>query len=60
MIRFDRVTGYIDKYVVGKTDLLKSGHTLSPNFWRAPTDNDYGAKLQQKYAVWKKTDIKID
>ncbi len=22
------------------------------NFWRAPTDNDYGARLQHKYRVW--------
>lgn len=59
MIRFDKVTGYIDRYIVGKTNLLKLGHTLRPNFWRAPTDNDYGAKLQQKYAVWRKPNIKL-
>lgn len=59
VVRFDRVTGYIDKYSVGKTDLLKPGHVLSPNFWRAPTDNDYGAKLQHKYEVWRKPDIRL-
>ena len=24
-----------------------------PNFWRAPTDNDFGAGLQKKFQVWK-------
>lgn len=24
-----------------------------PNFWRAPTDNDLGNKLQQRAAIWK-------
>ncbi len=26
---------------------------LQPNFWRPPTDNDYGARLPQKLQVWK-------
>ena len=26
---------------------------MKPNFWRAPTDNDFGAGLQMKYRVWK-------
>ena len=27
--------------------------SLRPNFWRAPTDNDMGADLPNKYKVWK-------
>lgn len=26
---------------------------LTPNFWRAPTDNDYGNKMQRRYKSWK-------
>ncbi len=26
---------------------------LQPNFWRPPTDNDYGARLPEKLQVWK-------
>ena len=49
----------MDRYTVNGMNLIKKGTTLSPNFWRAPTDNDYGAKLQQKYIVWKNPDIRL-
>ena len=32
---------------------------LTPNFWRAPTDNDMGAGLQNRYAAWKKPGLKL-
>ena len=32
---------------------------LVPNFWRAPTDNDFGAGLQQKFAVWRNPGLKL-
>ena len=59
LIRFKRSTGYMDKYIVNGLDMIKDGAALTPNFWRAPTDNDYGAKLQQKYSAWKNPDIKL-
>ena len=44
--------GYsFSSYIKSKTEHLIEG--LKPNFWRAPTDNDYGAKLPQKLQVWK-------
>ncbi|MBR0500987.1 MAG: DUF4981 domain-containing protein [Bacteroidales bacterium] len=46
--------GSILQYRAGGRDLLKSGETIRPNFWRAPTDNDFGASLQQKMSMWKK------
>ena len=39
--------------------MLKEGSYLQPNFWRAPTDNDFGAYLQVRYAVWKNPKIKL-
>ena len=33
--------------------------SLTPNFWRAPTDNDFGANLQHKYAIWKNPELKL-
>ncbi len=48
-IRFNKFNGYMDKYEVDGLNLIKEGAALSPNFWRAPTDNDFGAGLQQKY-----------
>lgn len=52
-IDFSMDDGTITRYCVGGTDFLKSGETIRPNFWRAPVDNDYGASLQKKMAVWK-------
>ena len=37
---------------------FKKGYSLVPDFWRAPTDNDYGVDLQKKFAAWK--DPKMD
>lgn len=59
LIRFSKSTGYMDRYIVDGKNLIKEGAALTPNFWRAPTDNDYGAKLQQKYAAWKNPDIRL-
>ncbi len=44
-IDFNKRTGYIEKYCVGGMELLTSDMALSPNFWRAPTDNDMGASM---------------
>ena len=56
---FNRKSGYLSKYDVNRLELIKKGSALVPNFWRAPTDNDFGAKLQQKYAAWKNPGLKL-
>ena len=33
--------------------MLVDHQSVTPEFWRAPTDNDYGAGLQRRFAVWK-------
>ena len=58
-IEFDKSNGYLSKYQVNGLDMMKEGSYLQPNFWRAPTDNDFGARLQVKYAVWKNPEIKL-
>ena len=50
---FSMDDGSILRYRVNGTDLLKSGESIRPNFWRAPTDNDFGAGLQQRMAFWR-------
>ena len=52
-IKFDKTTGLLKQYQAYGNDLLGEGGTLRPNFWRAPTDNDMGAKLHQFFKVWK-------
>ena len=52
-IAFDGKTGLMKQYDVNGVPLLGEGGTLRPNFWRAVTDNDMGAGLQQKLKVWR-------
>lgn len=58
-IEFDRQSGLLNRYTVKGTNLLKEGEMLTPNFWRAPTDNDYGAGLQHRWAVWRNPKMKL-
>lgn len=58
-IDFNKATGFICRYDVGNTSLLEQGASLTPNFWRAPTDNDFGAGLQLKYKAWKNPEMKL-
>ena len=51
-VEFDRGSGWLTHYDVGGTPLLKEGTAVTPNFWRAPTDNDFGAGLQRRYRAW--------
>ena len=52
-IAFDGKTGFMTSYVVNGISILGEGGTLKPNFWRAVTDNDMGAGLQQRLKVWR-------
>lgn len=56
---FNKQNGYLSKYAVDGTEMLKEGAALTPNFWRAPTDNDMGAGLQNRYAAWKNPRLKL-
>jgi len=52
-VEFNKMTGFICRYLVNGEDYFVPGSEFKPNFWRAPTDNDYGANLQRRYSVWK-------
>lgn len=52
-IEFDRHDGMICQYVVDGVSMIAEDGKLTPEFWRAPTDNDYGADLAVKRAVWR-------
>ena len=58
-IQFDKKNGFMDSYTVNGVQMIKEGGQLTPNFWRAPTDNDYGAGLQNKYSVWRNPELKL-
>lgn len=56
-VGFSKVTGFLTTYEVDGRVMLDS--PLRPNFWRAPTDNDYGASLQKKYSAWLDPEMKL-
>lgn len=58
-IEFDRHNGYLSRYDADGMKMLYDGAQLTPNFWRAPTDNDFGAGLQNRYKVWKNPELKL-
>lgn len=59
VVRFRKSNGFIDLYEADGMKFLKQGAYITPNFWRAPTSNDYGAKLHQKYSAWKNPDMRL-
>lgn len=52
-VEFSRKDGFMTKYRVAGIDFLQTGAQLTPNFWRAATDNDMGANLPVEFAAWK-------
>lgn len=52
---FDKSTGYLTRITHHGLNMLLDGASLRPNFWRPPTDNDFGASRQRKLAAWKKS-----
>lgn len=53
-VTINKQTGLIDYIDVAGRAMLEEGGSLKPDFWRAMTDNDYGANLQRKLSLWKK------
>jgi len=47
---FDRTEGTIESFKYQGTELVRTGP--SPNFWRAPTDNDRGNNAPERLAIW--------
>ena len=54
-----KASGHIDYLDVDGEPMLVERQSVTPEFWRAPTDNDYGAWLQQRFAVWKNPEQKL-
>ena len=52
-------SGLIDYLDVDGKPMLLDRHSILPEFWRAPTDNDYGARFQERFAVWKNPEMKL-
>ena len=50
---FNKKSGLVTSYKVNGTEYFAEGFGIQPNFWRAPTDNDYGANLPVRLKAWK-------
>ncbi|WP_223551649.1 glycoside hydrolase family 2 TIM barrel-domain containing protein [Aestuariivivens sp. NBU2969] len=50
-VSLDKTSGTLSSFTFSGKSLIEKGGAV--NFWRAPNDNDYGARLQKRYAEWK-------
>jgi beta-galactosidase len=54
-VRFDKRSGTIASFQHQGTELIALGP--APNFWRAPTDNDFGNGMETRCAPWQKASV---
>ena len=50
---FNKESGLLTSYQYKKQEFIENGQGPRPFFWRAPIDNDYGAKLPVRLKAWK-------
>jgi beta-galactosidase len=50
-VKFDKTSGLLSSFMFKGTEMMIEGPT--PDFWRAPTDNDFGNRMPERCAVWK-------
>lgn len=56
-VRFDLELGALVSLVSGGKEYILSG--LVPDFWRAPTDNDYGNNMHRRQRVWREAGERV-
>ena len=52
-VTWNKWTGNIDYFDINGKPVLEDRKSVEPSFWRAPTDNDYGAGMQRTFAKWR-------
>lgn len=50
-IVFSKNSGLLEKLIINNDTIIKT--PITPNFWRAPTDNDYGNNMPTRCKIWK-------
>lgn len=58
-ITLNPTMGVLESVKVNGQEMLMPGFDVMPNFWRAPTDNDFGAGFQKKFSAWKDGHIEL-
>lgn len=56
-VAFDKATGAICSYTIGGVQQVSE--PIMPNFNRAVVENDLGANLQRRYAMWRQPEFKL-
>jgi len=52
-------TGLIDYLNIGGKRMLQFRESITPEFWRAPTDNDFGASMPRQFRTWKNPQMRV-
>jgi beta-galactosidase len=52
-VKIQEASGMITSYVYRGEEMILEGAGFRPNFWRAPTDNDYGYRMPVRNGIWK-------
>jgi beta-galactosidase len=55
---FNKRSGWLDYIDVDGRQVTRNGYSLKTDFWRAPTDNDFGANSQRRMAVWRNPQLR--
>ncbi|HHV40311.1 MAG TPA: DUF4981 domain-containing protein [Bacteroidales bacterium] len=57
---FSKKDGFLSRLSLDGKEILKENTCLTPHFWRALTDNDFGAALQIKNARWRNPHMEFE
>lgn len=57
---FNRERAIATSYQVDGVEYFDDGFGITPNFWRAPTDNDYGSKAPSRLQIWKESGKELE
>ena len=55
---FNKNTGWVDYIDIDGKQITQNGSQLKSDFWRAPTDNDYGANLHTRMQAWRNPNLR--
>ena len=58
-VTISKATGLVSYLDVDKTPMLVRGFDLTPDFWRACTDNDFGSHMPTLSAAWNKPSMEL-
>ncbi|PLX01868.1 MAG: beta-galactosidase, partial [Marinilabiliales bacterium] len=48
---FDTLTGFMESFHLNGKEIIDD--KVKPDFWRAPTDNDFGNGMDKRQAIWR-------